>query len=60
MFASALADRDGLAESTFALEVLAAAALAALTTAITAWSAGGGALDLVALVDEAFATLRAA
>lgn len=59
LFARALADRAGLAEPPFALEVLAAAALAALTTALTAWSAGRGENDLEALVDEAFAALRA-
>jgi AcrR family transcriptional regulator len=60
LFAAALAARAGLAAPTFALEVLAAAALAALTTALTAWSSGGGALDLITLVDEAFTTLREA
>lgn len=60
LFAGALAARAGLAAPTFALEVLAAAALGALTTALTAWSSGGGSADLVTLVDEAFTTLREA
>lgn len=60
LFAGALAARDGLDEPTFALQVLAAAALAALTTALTTWSERDGTDDLVGLVDEAFAALRAA
>jgi AcrR family transcriptional regulator len=60
LFAGALAARAGLVTPTFALEVLAAAALAALTTALTAWSSGGGSADLIGLVDEAFTTLREA
>jgi AcrR family transcriptional regulator len=60
LFAGALAARAGLAAPTFALEVLAAAALAALTTALTAWSSGNGSADLITLVDEAFTTLREA
>ncbi|MGH3983132.1 MAG: TetR/AcrR family transcriptional regulator [Pseudonocardiaceae bacterium] len=60
LFAAALADRAGLPSPTFQLEVLAAAALAALTTALVTWTAGGGSADLIALVDEAFTTLRAA
>jgi AcrR family transcriptional regulator len=59
LFAAALADRAGLASPTFQLEVLAAAALAALTTALVTWTGGGGSADLIALIDEAFATLRA-
>ncbi|MGB9281544.1 MAG: hypothetical protein WCB57_15895 [Pseudonocardiaceae bacterium] len=58
LFADALAARAGIAAPTFAIEVLAAAALAALTTALTAWSSGGGSANLVTLVDEAFITLR--
>lgn len=58
LFAAALADRAGLASPTFQLEVLAAAALAALTTALVTWTDGGGSADLIALVDEAFTTLR--
>jgi AcrR family transcriptional regulator len=60
LFADALAARAGLAAPTFALEVLAAAALAALTTALTAWSSARGSADLVTLVNEAFTTLREA
>ncbi|WP_219415866.1 TetR/AcrR family transcriptional regulator [Pseudonocardia nigra] len=60
LFASALADRAGLAEPTYRMQVLAAAALAALTTALAEWSDGGGATALDALVDEAFTILRAA
>lgn len=58
LLADALATRAGLDTPTFRLEVLAAAALAALTTAVTTWTAGGGAVDLISLVDEAFTTLR--
>lgn len=60
LFAQALAERAGLARSTFALDVTAAAALAALTTALTVWADGAGTEDLTALVDAAFAALRAA
>jgi len=58
LFSDALADRAGLATPTFALEVLAAAALAALSTALISWSEAGGEIDLIALIDEAFTVLR--
>ncbi|HEU0090341.1 MAG TPA: TetR family transcriptional regulator [Pseudonocardiaceae bacterium] len=57
LFATALAHRDGTTEPDLRTQVLAAAALAALTTAITAWAEGDGAADLVALVDAAFTAL---
>jgi AcrR family transcriptional regulator len=59
LFAGALADRAGLERPSLELDVLAAAALAALTTAITAWVESGGTADLVGLVDGAFAALGA-
>jgi AcrR family transcriptional regulator len=59
LFAHAVADRAGLAAPTYELEVLAAAALAAMATALETWAAGDGADDLVALVDEAFKVLGA-
>jgi AcrR family transcriptional regulator len=58
LFANALAARAGLPAPTYTLEVLAAVALAAMTTALNAWNNGDGAIDLVELVDEAFTTLR--
>ncbi len=58
LFATALADRAGLIAPTFQQEVLAAAALAALTTALVSWSDKASEADLVALVDEAFTALR--
>jgi AcrR family transcriptional regulator len=58
LFSGALAERAGLTAPTFALEVLAAAAVAALTTALVSWSDRGGEIDLIALVDEAFTALR--
>ncbi|HET7474853.1 MAG TPA: TetR family transcriptional regulator [Dermatophilaceae bacterium] len=57
LFASALARRDGLDAPSYRQEVLAAAALAALTTAVTRWTEGNGQEDLVELVDRAFAAL---
>lgn len=57
LFAAALARRAGLAAPDLRITVLAAAALAALTTAITAWVEGDGIADLAGLVDEAFAAL---
>ncbi|HEY2764356.1 MAG TPA: TetR family transcriptional regulator [Pseudonocardiaceae bacterium] len=57
LFATELARREGVAETDLRLRVLAAAALAAVTTAITTWADGDGTADLVALVDEAFAAL---
>jgi AcrR family transcriptional regulator len=58
LFAVALARREGRIAPDLRIRVVAAAALAALTTAITAWAEGDGAADLVSLVDEAFAALR--
>jgi AcrR family transcriptional regulator len=57
LFAGALARRAGVAEPDLRIRVLSSAALAALTTAITAWAEGNGAAELVALVDEAFTVL---
>jgi AcrR family transcriptional regulator len=57
LFAAVLARRDGITKPDLRIRVLAAAALAAITTAITTWAEGSGATDLVALVDEAFAAL---
>jgi AcrR family transcriptional regulator len=54
----ALADRAGTAQPvTVAHSVTAAAALDCLNVALDYWTASGGDLDLVALLDEAFATL---
>ncbi|MDQ4011251.1 MAG: TetR/AcrR family transcriptional regulator [Actinomycetota bacterium] len=58
LFATALAERAGLTSPTFQLEVLAAAALAALTTALVTWTDGNGSASLIELVDEAFTALR--
>lgn len=58
LLAGALADRERRPVD-LRLRVIAAAATAALTTALTAWVEGGGADDLRALVDRAFAALRA-
>ncbi|MEJ3655350.1 TetR family transcriptional regulator [Actinomycetes bacterium KLBMP 9759] len=58
LLAEALAGRAGLAAATFRLEVLAAAALGALTTALGTWNDRNGEPDLIDLVDEAFAALR--
>lgn len=58
--AATLAERAGLATPTYAMQVQAAASVGAVTTAIAVWTAGGGVQDLVELVDEAFAALRAA
>ncbi len=60
LLAGALATCAGLAVPSFTLEVLAAAALAALTTAVTTWTRRGGDEDLVTLVDEAFTVLHEA
>ncbi|MCA1672770.1 MAG: TetR family transcriptional regulator, partial [Actinobacteria bacterium] len=57
LFATALARRDGATEPSLRIRVLAATALAALTTAITTWAEADGGTDLVALVDEAFSAL---
>ncbi|MDB1087684.1 TetR family transcriptional regulator [Streptomyces sp. ACA25] len=59
LFAEALAARlDG--EVTLTLRVLAAAALAALTTALATWVDGDGAENLPDLADRAFLALRGA
>ncbi|MFR9673511.1 hypothetical protein [Streptomyces sp. TR06-5] len=58
LFAGALAARRPEAGA-LRLRVLAAAALAALTTALTFWVDGEGGDDLPALVDEAFRAPRA-
>jgi AcrR family transcriptional regulator len=56
LLAGALADREGQVVD-LRLRVIAAAATAALTTALTAWVEDDGAADLRSLVDEAFAAL---
>jgi AcrR family transcriptional regulator len=58
LFARALARRAGLAEPDLAATVQASAALGAMAPAVMAW-ADADDEDLVALVDEAFAALRA-
>ncbi|PSL57353.1 TetR family transcriptional regulator [Saccharothrix carnea] len=58
LLAAALADREHRPVD-LRLRVIAAAATAALTTALTAWVEGGGADDLRSLVDQAFAVLTA-
>ena len=58
LFARALARRAGLPAPDFACTVQASAALAAIGPAITAWAKGEDD-DPVALIDEAFAALRA-
>ena len=58
LLAEALARRsDPPRPVTMALQVRAAAALLCLNTALGHWTASGGELDLVALLDEAFAAL---
>jgi len=57
LFANALAARADLPRPTFHLQVLAAAALAALTTALTTWTTDNGTTDLIALIDHAFDVL---
>ena len=57
LFADALTERRP-AEDPFRIRVLAAASLAAVTTALTVWVEGEGARRLPALVDEAFGALR--
>jgi AcrR family transcriptional regulator len=59
LFADALAARAGLPRPTLGLRVLAGAALAALTTAVTTWADGAGTDELPALAAEAFHQLRA-
>lgn len=56
LVAQALAQREGT-EVTLATRALAAAAVAVLDTAVTAWAAGAGADDLGTLVDTAFHAL---
>ncbi|MEU4805027.1 TetR family transcriptional regulator [Actinosynnema sp. NPDC023587] len=56
LLARALADREG-SPVDLRLRVVAAAATAALITALTAWVDNDGADDLRTLVDEAFTTL---
>lgn len=58
LFAQALAVRLR-EEPTLSTRVLAAASLAALTTALTYWVDSDGAEDLPSLVDQAFLTLHA-
>ncbi len=55
LFADALAARDDLPLPTFRHQVLAATALAALTTALTSWATDNGRPTLATLVDDAFA-----
>jgi len=58
LLAEALAERTASTRpSALALQVRAAAGLLCLNTAIGHWTASGGELDLVALLDEAFAAL---
>lgn len=59
LFATALAHRHGDAEPDLGTRVLAAAAVAALATALTAWVGTDGTTDLIFLVDEAFIALGA-
>jgi len=59
LFASALAARRGQDVPDLATRVLAAACLAVVTTALTAWVDGDGVHDLPALIDQAFVMLRA-
>jgi len=59
LFAEALAER-GSGEITYELRVYAAAALAALTVALTHWVDSDGAEDLPGLVDRAFDALSSA
>lgn len=59
LFARALARRAGLSEPDLAATVQASAALAAIGPAMTSWSEGDDDADPVALIDEAFAALRA-
>jgi AcrR family transcriptional regulator len=58
LFARALAYRAGLPEPDFAVTAQASAALGAIGTALTAWAESDGE-NLIALVDQAFAALRA-
>jgi hypothetical protein len=57
--AEALADRAGSdGPPAIALAVRAGAALGCLNTALEYWTASDGRLDLVTLLDEAFASLK--
>lgn len=58
LFAGAVVERDGLDAAPYALRVQTEAMVAVLTVALREWVAGDGERDLVALIDEAFATLR--
>lgn len=58
LFARALARRAGLAEPDLAATVQASAVLAVIGPAMTAW-AQGDVDDLIAVIDDAFASLRA-
>jgi AcrR family transcriptional regulator len=58
LFARALARRAGLSEPDLAATVQASAALGAIAPAVMTW-ADGDDEDLIALVDEAFAALKA-
>jgi AcrR family transcriptional regulator len=53
-------DRDGSGEADLRRRVLVAGCLAAVTTALLVWVERDGKPDLPALVEEAFAALRAA
>lgn len=57
LLAEALADREGADPGELRLQVLAGAALAALTAALEAWVAADGGSALPDLVDAAFAAL---
>lgn len=59
LFAQAIAARVP-GQNDLATRVVAAAAVAALNTALTVWVAGEGTEDLPSLVDQAFAALREA
>ena len=59
LFATALARRAGLSAPDLATRAQAAAALGAVTAAITAWADGDRDGDLVAFVDAAFAAVQA-
>lgn len=58
LFASAMARRVGLTEADYAMTVLASAVLGAISVAIQSWAERDDA-DLAALLDEAFAALKA-
>jgi AcrR family transcriptional regulator len=60
LFAAAISDRGNGPDSPFAVRVLAAAALAVLTTAIHEWAGNDGREELADLVDAGFTALRTA